>query len=58
MSDGIANIVQCLPKIALETQPGGKDTIEIIHDVVVDDQGDQILKSVFKKEDCKWKNSE
>ena len=51
VSDGIANIVQCRAKITLEIQLDGKNTIEIIHDVVVDDQGNQILKPVFKKED-------
>ncbi len=49
MRDGIANIVQCRSKIALEIQLIGKDTVEIIHDIVVDDQGNQILKPVFKK---------
>ena len=51
VSDGNANIVQCRAKITLEIQLDGKNTIEIIHDIVVNDQGNQILKPVFKKED-------
>jgi hypothetical protein len=58
MRNGITNIVQRRSKITLEIQLNGKDTIEIIHDIVVDDQGNQILESVFKKEDRKWQDSE
>ena len=50
MSYDIANIVQCRPKIALEIQLDGKDAIEIIHNVVIDDQGNQIFGLIKSKE--------
>jgi hypothetical protein len=37
MSDGIANIIQYCSKLALEVQPDGKNTIEVIHDIVIND---------------------
>ena len=49
MSNGIANIIQSRTKITLEIKLHSKDTIEIIHDIVVNDQGNQILKPIFKK---------
>jgi len=56
VGDRIADVVEDCPEWALEIQFRRQNTVEVIHDVVIEEQGDQILKTVFPKEQSEWKD--
>ncbi len=57
VSDRVTNIVQECAEVALDVQPGRQHAVQIVHEVVVDDQGDQVLVRMFPKEDADWKHA-
>jgi hypothetical protein len=58
VGDRVANIVEDRTEWALEIQLRRQDAVEVVHDVVVEEQGENVLKTIFSKEQRERKDSE
>jgi hypothetical protein len=53
----VANVIQTGPEAAPDIQLGSQHAVQIIHHIVVEDQGQQVLVSLLPKENADRKHA-